>query len=234
MCSPPAGAGVLFLLAGGFHVSGAPYHGGYRQSPRVSRHSRVIADGDFDTTPTFAPFVAYPWTTAPTEVGDAGAFGVNADNQLAVCNEVAFIPVAGIRPVLSPAGNLTLLQSDAGSIVRFTAAAGHVITLPTPAPGLFFEFHVDTTITSNAAKIVTKTPASEFLRGWYKQSTDGTYVQAVHAANGTTHVAWSGNGSTTGGIIGDVIYLVGISTTIWQIWGFGAATGTEATPFATS
>jgi len=127
---------------------------------------------------------------------------------------------------------LTLTAADHLATVCFNAAAGFTVTLPTPAPGLRFDFQVTVTATSSAHKILS--PASTFLLGHFIQSTDGTFVTAAHAANGTTIRSWSGNGSTTGGLVGDYIRLIGISTTQYLVWGYGSATGTEATPFATS
>ena len=134
--------------------------------------------------------------------------------------------------VILASAALTLTADDHMATVCFNAAAGFTVTLPTPAPGLRFDFQVTVTATSSAHKILS--PASTFLLGHFIQSTDGTFVTAAHAANGTTIRAWSGNGSTTGGIIGDYVRLIGISATQYLVWGYGSATGTEATPFATS
>lgn len=196
------------------------------------RRSRFVADNKFDSTPTYPPFFARSWTTAPTEK-DIGGFGVDASGRLVSADGTQFMPAVGNRPIFGGAAKV-LGPGDAGAICRFTTAAGYLYTLPTPRPGMFFEFHVDITITSVGAKIVTATPASEFLLGWFRQSTDGTYTMATHSANGTTHVSWNGNGTTTGGLLGDVIYVAALSTTQWLVWGYGTATGAEATPFATS
>lgn len=127
----------------------------------------------------------------------------------------------------------TLTRDDSDAVCLFNAAAGFTYTLPPAEVGLTFEFLVTVTVTSSAAKIVTNS-TSEFIVGAFIQSTDGTYTTAAHAANGTTHRSWNGNGSTTGGLIGDWVRLTAISSTQWAIVGFGRATGTEATPFATS
>lgn len=134
------------------------------------------------------------------------------------------------RPVYTTV--TTLVPDDCGALCLWNAAAGFTYTLPTPEAGLWFEFQVTVTATSVAHKILT--PASTFLLGHFVQSTDGTYTNAYHAANGSTIRAWSGNGSTTGGLVGDWMRVVGISATQYAFYGFGQATGTEATPFATS
>lgn len=134
------------------------------------------------------------------------------------------------RQVISAARTLT--PEDSGALCLFNLAAGFTYTLPPAEVGLWYEFQVTVTVTSVAAKIMCA--SGDFLLGHHVQSTDSTFTTAWHAANGSTIVSWNGNGSTTGGLIGDVMRVVGISGTQWAFWGFGSATGTEATPFATS
>lgn len=137
------------------------------------------------------------------------------------------------RPVKQAA--TTLSRDDSGALCLWTTAAGYLYTLPpidAVDVGTWFEFAVHTTITSSAAKVITS--SGDFLVGNFIQSTDGTYTSASRAADGTTIVAWSGNGSTTGGLIGDWFKVTAINSTQWHIFGMGMATGSEATPFATS
>jgi len=126
----------------------------------------------------------------------------------------------------------TLSANESGAICYFTTAAGQLYTLPPCAPGLVFEFYVQTTATSGVHRIACAT--GDFLKGTVLQGTDSTFTQAAVTANGSTHLAWEGNGSTTGGILGDSIRVQGQDDTIWQISGVNTATGTEATPFKTS
>lgn len=134
------------------------------------------------------------------------------------------------RPVKT--GAQTLAKEDSGALCLFNTAAGYTFTLPPAEQGLWFEFAVHTTITSSAAKVITA--SGDFLVGTFIQSTDGTYTSTNRDADGSTHVSWNGNGSTTGGLIGDWFRVVAISDTQWFILGMGRATGSEATPFATS
>lgn len=136
-----------------------------------------------------------------------------------------------VRPVYAGAAR-TLTAADSGAMCLFSTAAGYTYTLPAAEPGLWFDFVVHTTITSSAAKVITA--SGDFLVGNFIQSTDSTYTSASHAADGSTIVAWSGNGSTTGGLIGDWFRVTAISETQWHIYGMGRATGSEASPFATS
>lgn len=136
----------------------------------------------------------------------------------------------GLRPVKTAAATLT--EADNGALCLFNLAAGFTYTLPAASPGLWFEFQVTVTVTSVAAKLICA--SGDFLIGHFIQSTDGTYTSAAHAANGTDIVSWNGNGSTTGGLVGDWFRVTAISDSQWAIYGMGRATGNEATPFATS
>lgn len=127
----------------------------------------------------------------------------------------------------------TLTAADSGALCVFNSAAGDIYTLPVPTAGLWFDFVVVVTATSNNQKVITS-QATEFLLGTFVQSTDGTYTSALQSANGSSIRAWTGNGSTTGGIKGDWFRVTAISATQWVIWGMGSATGSEATPFAAS
>jgi len=126
----------------------------------------------------------------------------------------------------------TLTANESGAICYFTTAAGQLYTLPPAAPGLHFEFYVQTTATSLVHRIACA--SGDFLKGTVLQGTDSTFTQAAQTANGSTHLAWEGNGSTTGGILGDSIRVHAQDDTIWQISGVNTATGTEASPFKTT
>jgi hypothetical protein len=128
-----------------------------------------------------------------------------------------------------------LTPEESGSLCLFDRAAGTVYTLPTPVAGMNFEFLVTVAVTSNAHKVITKTIASEFLIGGIIMgdvtvASSGDYFEA----NGSSHVAISGEGSTTGGLLGERYVLTAISTTQWAIHGVCHGAGTLADPFGTS
>jgi hypothetical protein len=140
------------------------------------------------------------------------------------------------KQVISGVGaTRTLLPEESGALCLFDRAAGVVYTLPTPVEGMKFEFATTVTVTSNAAKTVTGTPASQFILGtMFGYTTDATEIDGF-SADGSTHVAISSNGSTTGGVIGDRYTLTAISATQWLVEGnIFCGTSTPATPFATS
>ena len=160
-------------------------------------------------------------STTPKQLGGRNPDGVN---------------VPGIhREVISGEGaTRTLKAKESGALCLFDRAAGIVYTLPAPVLGMEFEFRVTTLITSNAAKVITDS-ASVFIVG---SVMGGSLTVAdsgdVFQANGTTHVAISSNGSTTGGLVGGSYKLTAISSTQWSIEGTFIGSGTLADPFATS
>jgi len=128
----------------------------------------------------------------------------------------------------------TLLPEESGALCLLDRAAGVVYTLPTPIPGMQFEFLATVAVTSNAYKVITAA-ATQFLVGGAIMG-DVTIAQSgdYFEADGTTIVALSANGSTTGGLLGERYTVTAISTTKWAIEGVLHGAGTLATPFATS
>lgn len=145
------------------------------------------------------------------------------------------IQKGGHRQIIQSVGaTRTLLPGESGALCLFDSASGVVYTLPTPKEGMWFEFATTVTITSNAAKVITATPASQFILGTvFGYTTDATEIDGF-SADGATHVAISSNGSTTGGVIGDR-YRLEYTGSVWLVTGhIFCGTATPATPFATS
>ena len=129
----------------------------------------------------------------------------------------------------------TLNELESGSICLFDRAAGIVYTLPTtPTPGTYFDFIVVTTITSNAAKIITGSGTELLIGNIMNVDTDTSNAVAAWTGNGSTHISVSMNGTTTGGIRGMRLRFTCLSSTQWIVDGIVAGSGVVATPFATS
>jgi hypothetical protein len=128
---------------------------------------------------------------------------------------------------------VTLTAAQSGSQVLFDRAAGIVYTLPAPAVGLFYDFFVTTTITSNAAKVITDA-GTTFLLGTIlvTKAADGTTLAVF--GDGTANLSVSMNGTTTGGIKGTWLRVSCVTATQWSVEGFAQGSGTIATPFANS
>lgn len=127
----------------------------------------------------------------------------------------------------------TLTARESGATIQFDRAAGVVYTLPVPVAGMQFTFVTTVTITSNSAKVITDA-ATTFLTGGVALINSGAATGEFFAGNGTTFVSTNGNGTTTGGIIGDRLTFTALSSTVWFVDGVMNQTGTAATPFATT
>lgn len=148
-----------------------------------------------------------------------------------------YVKVLGnVSQVVSGSGaTVTLTKSQSGSAVLFDRAAGIIFTLPANTPGMWFDFFVTVTITSNAAKVITAA-GTELLVGTII-NTDTDSLDAIASWKSlvaTSNIAVSMDGSTKGGIKGDWLRFTCLNTTTWNVQGLTLGTGTVATPFATS
>lgn len=142
--------------------------------------------------------------------------------------------LGGHRQVIDGVGaTRTLAQEESGALCLFDSAAGVVYTLPPPIVGMQFEFATTVSRTSNAHKVITNA-ATVFLIGSVEMVINTSATTLAALANGTTHVAISHNGTTTGGVQGDRYRVTCISSTLWAIDGLVSGSGALATPFATS
>lgn len=137
--------------------------------------------------------------------------------------------------VIAPTGaTQTLLAEESGSLCLLNDAAGVVFTLPAPIVGMRFEFMVTVAVTSNAHKVITNAGTvfllGGIIMGDVTVASSGDYFEA----DGSTHVALSAAGTTTGGLLGERYQVTCISATQWVIEGVCHGAGTLATPFATS
>lgn len=125
----------------------------------------------------------------------------------------------------------TLDDSFSGATTVVNAAAGLTITLPA-ATGTGYEYEVliGTTVTSNDV-IIQVASADDTMTGLCINAADGgaTTVAYETAADSDTITM---DGSTTGGIKGDVVRLKDVAAGLWMVNILGSATGTEATPFS--
>lgn len=148
-----------------------------------------------------------------------------------------FQTVSAKRQIISEAtATRTLKEEESGAVCLFDSAGGVVYTLPAAcAVGTQFDFVTAVTITGGAAKVITGAAAELMVGQILNADTDtGNAVAIWPALVGSSYIAVSMNGSTTGGIIGDVIRCVKVTTTKWAVTGTTSGTSTVATPFATS
>lgn len=135
------------------------------------------------------------------------------------------------KEVIAVGAAKTLVARDSGSLCLLDTAAGSVLTLPAPVVGMEFEVAVSVSVTSNAHSIGTD-GAATFIGGGIQQMIDTTAVSEGQFADPTSDVICSMNGTTTGGLIGTRLLFTAISSTVWNVTGLVASSGTLATPFA--
>lgn len=143
------------------------------------------------------------------------------------------------RQIISGLGaTLTLKEDQSGALVTLDRAAGGTYTLPANcAPGTWFEFWVTTTSTSVGNKIITGAAAELIVGMILNCDTDSSDAVAIwKSLVGTSNISLTlgGSDTTKGGLKGDRIVLTKLNTTTWGLTGFTLATGTVATPLATS
>ena len=126
-------------------------------------------------------------------------------------------------------GSTTLTKDNhAGTLVVHNAAGGGTLTLPASnGDGQTIKVIVHTTVTSSL--IIAVANSTDVIRGGVSISTD---VAGITMLAGGTDDTITMNGSTTGGLAGSTVTLVDYKTGFWNVTGFLASTGSEATPFS--
>ena len=183
-------------------------------------------------TPKY-PLIGLNPTEPPTKTAEGGVYYDDDNHALYVYNGSANVAVGGQVPKIVGTAAATLTAADSGGIILFNNATGYTVTLPAAQAGLNFRVTVNTTVSSGVARLACA--SGDFFRGTLMQGTDTTYLPAARVANGTTHLAWEGNGSSTSGIAGDWFDIVAVDDTIWQVTGgLCSGSGSEATFWKTT
>ncbi len=161
------------------------------------------------------------------------AFGRLAKGIASVSSTGAITWQNCVENVVSGQGaTATLTAAQSGSTVLFDRPAGIVYTLPPPVVGMYFACVITASITSNNAKIITDAGTTLLIGSVFNAVAAGTGTEFI--ANGSTHIAMTQNGTTSGGLIGSMFWLNCVSTTLWAVSGTILGSGTIITPFATS
>lgn len=165
------------------------------------------------------------------------ANGLTVDGPLVVTGATTLSGAITNKPnVISGSGaTVTLTAAQSGSVVLLDRAAGITFTLPAPANGLYFDFlSLTTTTGGNNYKVITDAGTTLLIGSLINIDTDSSNAVAAWTANGSTHIAITMNGTTTGGLLGTQFRLTCISATRWMVTGIDQGSGVVATPFATS
>lgn len=136
------------------------------------------------------------------------------------------------QPINITGATLSLVASAHGdATITANRAAGITFTLPaSEGKGAYFRIIVGTTITSNSL-IVKVANATDVMTGVAVIAND-TDASMSGFETASTSDTITMNGSTTGGIKGDIIECEDVSSGLWSVKVTGSATGTEATPFS--
>lgn len=140
--------------------------------------------------------------------------------------------VLATTPVNATAATLTVTQAaHAGRTVTLNRAAGITVTLPAASgSGSVFEFLIGTTVTSNSTIIKVANSSDTMTGTAYVVSDNSAAVLGYRTAASDDTITL--DGSTTGGLKGDLIRLVDVAANLYAVTVLSAATGTEATPFS--
>jgi hypothetical protein len=128
------------------------------------------------------------------------------------------------------AATYTVSSADVGKLITLNRAAGIAVTLPAATgSGTQYKFFVGTTVTSNSITITRAGNDTMFGTAYVAQDNAGDAIVAFEAAGSTIITL---NGTTTGGIKGNIVTLIDAALDTWSVIVSSSATATEATPFS--
>lgn len=163
--------------------------------------------------------------------GFVGDITVGGTAVLATGAEINRAADASTRIVNTTASTLTVTEAlHDMKVITLNRAGGIAVTLPAATgSGTVLKFVVGTTFTTSGTIKVAN--ASDIMTGNAIIAQDGgdTVVMFETAADTDTVTM---NGTTTGGLKGQIVELIDIATNLWSVKVISAATGTEATPFS--
>lgn len=141
-------------------------------------------------------------------------------------------PISSNTPVDATASTLTVTQAThAGKAVTLNRAAGIAVTLPAATgTGSVYTFIIGTAVTSNSTTIKVANTSDTMTGSAYVISDNAAAVLGYRTA--ATDDTVTLNGTTLGGLKGDMVQIRDVATNLFMVEAYTAATGTEATPFS--
>lgn len=138
---------------------------------------------------------------------------------------------SGGAAVRTTATTLSVTQTQhAGRTVVIAAAAPIVVTLPAASgSGDTYTFYMEVAATGTESTIKVAN-ATDIMKGVVWAATTSSDNAAAFITTATSD-SIEMNGTTKGGVAGDLYILRDIKTGLWSVQGYSAPTGTEATPF---
>lgn len=173
---------------------------------------------------------------------------VSMESTLAVTGVATFTaaPVFTAAPtgpkttsILASSGNTTITAATSGSTRLFDSSAGITYTLPAPVVGLTYTFLWTVAQASSNHIIITDAGTTFLLGGVVTFSGENVTPSATlgpkaFAADGSTHIKYTSNATTTGSGLGTWLVFTCVTATKWLVHGIvNSPSGTIATPFST-
>lgn len=217
----------------------------YAQEPQIFERGIVIIRGNLDLGGAAGNRLCFEGATADASescftVTDPTAdrlytFG-NADNTLAswtFTTPTINTPILATESMTGAGATETLTSADCGQTVLWDTAAGSVITLP-PATGTgcWFRLVVSVSITSGAGSVQV-VGNDEFVGGLSSVGTTADQADVFTAADAADTDLVTMNGTTTGGLLGTVVFVQDISTDNWLLYGLVHSSDASATMLST-
>ena len=128
----------------------------------------------------------------------------------------------------------TLTAADSGTTYGFNRAAGIVVTLPTPAAGIHYEFFVETTFTGAGQIKTATTDGTDGFLGTAFLFDTGEIGETDNFHPASSNDVIDLGAVEQGWLTGGFIRLTGVNTTTWFVEAFLMGDGTLATPFTDS
>lgn len=139
------------------------------------------------------------------------------------------------RQVINGAGTTKQLTvGESGALCIFGNAAGQIYTLPVIGAndvGMFFDFVVTVTATSNGYSVDTGS-AANFIGGSILEVDDGLGGTESFLGDIAASVSIDLDSAETGQQAGGYFRALAFSTTAWTVGGYAIGVGTMETPFA--
>jgi hypothetical protein len=122
--------------------------------------------------------------------------------------------------------------SHAGKTVTISSAAPIAVTMPAATgTGNKYRFWIAVAATGTSHTIAALT--TDIISGYAFAVTTSTDNAEAFKTSATSDKV-SLNGTTLGGVVGDVVEFIDVKSGVWSVMAFTAPTGTEATPFSAS
>lgn len=126
--------------------------------------------------------------------------------------------------------SVTLALHDSRTITM-DYASGTTYTLPAATgTGARFKFVVITLVTTNN-HIIEVANTDDTMTGKAFLASDGATSETMFPTASTSDTITM-NGSTTGGLKGDIVYVEDVASNLWHVMVYSSTTGGESTPFS--